>query len=102
MTRGTKAQWAERVRRWRASGLPAQQFAMRERVNAATLRWWGSALKRPEQVPAGFIEVAEPRAESLIDAGRIEIVVRDGVVIRVSANFDPALLRRVVAALEAR
>jgi len=100
MRRGTREQWAERVERWRASGETAKAFAARERVNAGTLAWWSSLLRRAAPSPAGFIEVASVAA--LAAPGYIELVLRDEVRIRVSGNFDPSLLRRVLAALEAR
>jgi hypothetical protein len=37
-----------------------------------------------------------------VEAGCIEVVVRDEVRIRVSGAFDPAVLRRVLSALEGR
>ena len=58
MKRGTRTQWAERVRRWRSSGLTASAFAARERLNARTLAWWSSKLRRDAQPAAAFIEVA--------------------------------------------
>lgn len=99
MTRQTKAEWAERVRRWRACGATAREFAARERVNERTLRWWGWRLQREGSAPPAFIEVTRPAVDG---DSKIEIVVRDGVRIRVSGAFDAELLRRVVAALEAR
>lgn len=98
MTRATQAQWAERVRRWRVSRLSATAFARREGFNPGTLRWWAWRLGGAHEAPAKFVEVvvAPP------PAGRVEIVLRDGLAIRVSGAFDTEVLRRAVAALEAR
>lgn len=98
MKRATRAQWAERVRRWRASGLSAPVFARRAGFHPGTLRWWASRLRSTHKTAAKFVEVVvAPPA-----AGRVEVVVRDGVVIRVSGAFDAEVLRRAVAALEVR
>jgi hypothetical protein len=100
MERTTRDEWSRRVLRWRASGLTAREFASREELNAATLRWWSSRLGR-DQRPAGkFVDVTAlvPRAP---DAS-LEVVVRGGMRIRVSRGFDAELLRAVVAALETR
>jgi hypothetical protein len=99
MTRATRTEWAGRVRRWRTSGLPAREFSAREGLNPATLRWWSSQLQRNAGPPAAFVEVTMPVTPT---AERIEVVVREGIRIQVSGAFDPDLLRRVVAALEAR
>lgn len=98
MTRATQAQWAERVRRWRASGLSAPAFARWEGLHPGTLRWWACRLGNKRRSPAKFVEVVVAPPPT----GLVEIVVRDGVAIRVSGAFDADVLRRVVAALEAR
>ena len=102
MKRGTRTQWAERVRRWRSSGLTASAFAARERLNARTLVWWSSKLRRDARPAATFIEVAlAPVEAGGVEAGVVEVVVRERVRIRVAGAFDAAVLRRVVAAFEA-
>ena len=99
MTRATKAKWAGLVRRWRASGRTAREFSAGEGLNPSTLLWWSSQVGREAEAPASFVEVALPA--SVASDNVIEIVVREGVRIRVGAGFDAELLRRVVAALEA-
>ena len=99
MTRSTRAAWSERVKRWKASGLTARQFAARERLNGTTLRWWASALRRSSPKTPGFIEVALPAAPA---RSPIAIVIRESVRVEVSGAFDVELLRSVVAALESR
>jgi hypothetical protein len=79
------------------SGLSAGAFAERLGVKEGTLRHWGWQLSRERSDSPAFIEVVAPRRSD-----PIEIVVRDGVCIRVSAGFDEATLRRVVAVMESR
>jgi transposase len=100
MTRGTRSQWADQVRRWRASGLTARAFAARAGLNANTLRWWACTLGSEVARKAAFIEVTPSPVP--IAVGRIEIVVPGGRCVRVSGEFDVALLRRVLAVLESR
>ena len=102
MARGTRAQWADRVRRWKSSGLTAQQFAARHRLKRSTLVWWSWALGRTEPSAPGFIEVLRSAIAPHTDDGEIELVLRGELRIRVSGQFDPAVLLRLVAALEAR
>jgi hypothetical protein len=98
MTLETRTKWQSTVRRWRASGLTAPEFASRERLNVSTLRWWSSRLSQPENA-AGFVEVQLPTMPA---TPTLTIVLRDGLRIEVSESFDADLLRRVVAALEER
>ncbi len=98
MTEATRTAWAGRVRQWRVSGLTAREFGAREGFNASTLRWWSSRLGREPRPTAAFVEVVLPAATP----PAIELVVRDGLCIRVTRGFDSALLREVLAALEVR
>lgn len=104
MTRSTRAKWAERVRAWRATGHTAERFCEQGGLNARTLKWWGWELGRRRAArrvgaPA-FIEVATAQPVDERREGAIEVVVDDRVRVRVSGAFDPAVLRRVLAALE--
>ena len=101
MTRGTRKQWEQRVARWRRSGQTANEFSTAEGLRPSTLRWWSSALKR-EEPRAHFVEVMAPAAALPPALSTIEVLIRDQVRLRVCGEFDPALLRRVVAALEGR
>ena len=102
MARGTRAEWAERVRRWRASGLTAREFAAQHRLKRSTLVWWSSALARASRAGPPFVEVVRPPQGAAPDDGLLEVVLRDGLRVRVSGSFDPAVLLRLLAALEAR
>ena len=88
--------------RWRRSGQTAREFSAAEGLlHPSTLSWWSSALKR--EAPRGhFVEVVAPAAAPPPPASTIEVLIRDEVRLRVCGGFDPALLRRVVAALEDR
>jgi hypothetical protein len=80
--------------------LSAHEFAERIDVKEATLRHWAWQLSheaRTAMRQSAFVEVVAPRSSE-----PIEIVVHDGIRIRVSNEFDEALLRRVVSALESR
>ena len=87
--------------RWRRSGQTAREFSVVEGLHPSTLTWWSSALKR--EGPRGhFVEVVAPAAAPPPAASTIEVLIRDEVRLRVCGEFDPGLLRRVVAALEDR
>ncbi len=87
----------------RASGLSLAVFARRHGLTVQRLRWW-----RQRLTPAASATPAPPQwlpVQLLAEPTRcpalpLEVVVRGGRVIRVPADFDPAVLRRVVAVLE--
>jgi hypothetical protein len=99
----TAAEWTERVRSWRASGLSAPDFARPEGYSAKTLSWWASELKRRERVKAtgtptvamARVRVARRRSER---DETLSVLVGDARI-AVRRGFDAALLREVVAAL---
>ena len=104
MTRATKTQWAERVRRWKASGLTAEAFAAQRGFKGSTLLWWSSRLQRQErasfaqpEAPLAFVEVKLPTPGKLSDTV-IEIEFRDGVRVRVGRQCETSHLQLVLAA----
>ena len=97
MATGSREVWAERVARWKASGLSAEEFARKHKVGEASLKWWkwklGSTSKK-EMSPLTFVEMtAAVRGEVL------EVVVGD-VVVRVPSDFDEAALTRLLDVIE--
>lgn len=106
-----RQEWAERVDRWRRSGLTARRFAASIGVNAATLSHWAWRLKRegrdrhhrtlrPHEAAAWidastFVELVPSRG----DERRFEIELVDGRRVRVPANFEAPALSRLLAVL---
>jgi hypothetical protein len=108
--------WRRVVARQQQSGLSMAAFCAREPVKASALSWWARELRkreserrkpepkeirrkrrRPVFVPVRVIEAAPSTS-----APAVEVLTRDGHVVRVGPGFDPATLRRTVAALEGR
>jgi hypothetical protein len=121
--------WAKRVERWSDSGLTAKEYAAETGLNANTLMHWkwrlGAEARRRQRAPRPIVEavqfveitppaavaqapaipvsVASPPAPAPVPAivdEPLEVILRDGLRIRVPVQFDPGALRRVVAALE--
>ena len=97
----SRAERAQLVGAWRASGLSAREFAARRRLNARTLQFWASALKRDGEVaridPVEFIEVATvvpPRTS------RFEVHLTNGRWLVVESDFDAGSLARLLALVE--
>ena len=117
MTRESREVWTKRVERWRASGLSANEFAAELGVNAATLAQWKyrlaaeSRAARPSETalaPAAlsFVEVnaeAQPVApERPAAQSTFDLVLLNGITVRVPSQFDAVALRRLVDVMTAR
>jgi hypothetical protein len=118
MARESREVWTKRVARWRESGLSANEFAAELGVNAATLAQWKYRLaadaraampRETTLAPAAlsFVEVNAAEAPP-VDAERpaaqstFDVVLRNGITVRVPSQFDAAALRRVVDVMTAR
>lgn len=99
------AEWAKRVKAWRASGATAGEFATGKGFADSTLRWWSWQLSKREP-PAAVVEPM--RLVRLVrhaaDAGRASPVVAaspvtievGGARVSVVAGFDRQTLREVL------
>jgi hypothetical protein len=101
MARETGVEWAERIEEWSRSGLTGAEFAAEVGVKESTLRHWKWQLDRGAKTrrrkPA-FVQVAQVAARAVEP---IEIVVRDGIRIRVPERFGAEALRRVLEVVRA-
>lgn len=91
------------LRRWKRSGLSLQELAAENRLSAKTLAWWRWRLGRDAR-GAGPIELVEVKRELVAPASAavresIEVVLGNGIVVRVGAVFEEAWLERVVRTL---
>jgi hypothetical protein len=99
--------WADRVAAWEQSGLSQLEFCRQQGLNGGTFAWWkrqlhrraGEAPKRrgrPPQSSSRFVEVRLTGTSS----GGYEVVLPGGRSIRVSSQFDPQILSRLIKAVE--
>lgn len=109
--------WRRILERFKQSGLKQGEFCRRENLHESSLSWWARELReRPGRLSkkanarkprrrgrSTFVPVQIVAAAPLAAASDapVEVVTRAGHVVRVHPGFDPALLRRVLAALEA-
>jgi hypothetical protein len=102
-----REKWRAHVRRWKESGLTRDQFAALAGLNGGTLAYWqwrlhkeGASKRAPKKsAPPKFIELTPMAGWSPETPERIELVLTDGVVVRVPASFDDETLRRVLGVL---
>lgn len=92
-----REKWAERVAKWRSSGLSQAEFARREGLKTVSLRYWHNRLTdTPTRKPSSRRRASEPEAalelvqlEAIGEAPRIE-VISEGVTARVPEGVDAA------------
>ena len=103
----SETEWHELVRELESSGTRAEEFARRRGVNAKTLMWWRSRVRRQarETGPAA-VRLVELRpvavsAPTPSPGGTVSVFV-GGVRVGIRAGFDPATLSAVLEVLEAR
>jgi hypothetical protein len=109
--------WVQRVQRLADSGMTAKAFASEIGVNVHTLTGWKWKLSREaieaslRPAKAQFVDMSAaigrataaasplPSSSSLsVDA--FEVVLRNGLRVRVPSAFDPRVLHALVATLE--
>lgn len=95
-TRRGTAEGRALVSAWRGSGLTINEFARRRGVSAQRISYWRLRLAN-DKPASGFVEV---RASAPV-ASPVEVLIPGGVVVRVCAGFNPAVLSAVVTALAA-
>jgi transposase-like protein len=93
------------IERWQQSGLPAREFATQEGLNPSSLYLWrkqltaatGGASQDGDRVPA-FSELRLSGAQPA--HGPIEVVARNGRIVRVHGEISAHALQRVLEAVE--
>lgn len=95
--------WKERVQQWTASGLSAREFADREGLRRERLFFWKRRLRGNSVMASGVsfakveIQPSQTRPEPTCSA--LEVVTRLGHTVRVGADFDEGVLRRLLIVL---
>jgi len=106
-------EWAKRIEQWTQSGLTGAEFAQQIGVKERTLRHWKwqlQKLARSQSVAPSqsrrtdFVELAGPSATSKVIAAPepFELVLGNGLCVRIPAFFDEDALHRLIDALRKR
>jgi hypothetical protein len=107
------AYWRGHVGAWRTSGQSRRDYCAAHELSRKTFDWWAWRLDRADReagepgeparfLPVGIADAPEAvTAPAVTAAGdeRIEIVLPDGVLVRVGPGFDAAALHRVLEVL---
>jgi hypothetical protein len=92
--------WQQAVARWQRSGLSVRTYCARERLSEASFYGWRRELQRRPCQPVPTFVPLTVVSDAPAAAAPLELVLDNGRVIRIRADFDAATLRRLLAALE--
>ncbi|SRR5579871_431642 len=93
-------QWQRWINKWRVSELSVRAFCARHGLATARFYHWRRVLERRATERPAFVPVQVVADPPPPQASALELVLADGRAVRVSAGFDAATLRRLLAALE--
>src|SRR5438874_7873623 len=112
---GKQQLWLARLQRWQRSQLTMRDFCARHHLSEPSFYGWkrllaerglfppvgAAAATKPntDAVPTTPLFVAATLADTDIAPAPLEIVLPDGLAVRVTAGFDGATLRRLLALL---
>ena len=91
------AYWRERITEQEHSGVPVQQFCEEKGITEQSFYVWRKRLRKQE--PARFALVETGPARQHAPKTGLELVLVTGEQLRIGADVEPALLRRVLEAL---
>ncbi len=90
------AYWRERIAEQERSGIPVQQFCKERGITEQSFYVWRKRLRKQE--PTRFALVETGLRQHAPKTG-LELVLVTGERLRIGADVDPSLLRRVLEAL---
>ena len=110
--------WQEHLRAWSESGLTQADYCRQRQLSAAAFGWWKRQLQgkpkarkrspasrppqRGNQTALRFVEVQPgPDISTGSSPAVYEVLLSQGRAIRVGHEFDPDVLKRLIATVEA-
>jgi transposase-like protein len=92
-----RAYWLEQIADQEGSGMSVQQFCREKGIPEQSFYVWRKRLRKQE--PARFALVQTESARQHAAKTELELVLVTGERLRIGAEVDPSLLRRVLEAL---
>jgi hypothetical protein len=104
--------WLQHIQRWQRSQLSIRDFCARHQLGEPNFYFWlrtlkarglltprGAAATPADQSPNTPLFVAATLADAEATPQPLEIVLSDGLTVRVAAGFDAGTLRQLLAVL---
>ncbi|HEV3026691.1 MAG TPA: hypothetical protein VG457_03920, partial [Planctomycetota bacterium] len=105
--------WRPVLEEWRRSGLDAADFCRDRRLAVSALQHWKKEIQARDQRRSAQRAAEEASRQSMrllsvrvvesqpaASPGALEVVLRGGRLVRLLGDFDPAILRKLLLALE--
>ena len=96
--------WKRHLDRWRTSGLTQIEYCRRHQLKAHQFTYWKKRLA-PADDGITFVPVdirSRGRQLAAAASSSLRLIVDGDLQIEVTADFDPQLLRRLIASLRSR
>src|SRR6185312_10252282 len=90
--------WRPHLEAWESSGLSLRAYALREGLNVGSLASWKHRLRPAAPEVTSFTPVVIDGGGAKQAERALELVIGDGMVLRIPSDFDEATLARVVRA----
>lgn len=89
--------WHKQVKRWERSGKKISDFCRQAKISAHDFHYWRKIVltKGTKQ----FVPVINPFSSGAMNNLPYEIVLADGMKVRLSNNFNPVILRNLIQTL---
>jgi len=100
------AEWAERVRAWRRSGLSSSEFSRGQEFTGRALLWWSSHFGRhgypkPSRGVSRGVTLARVVRTPSVSSASAVVIELAGARVLVAAGAEPATVSMVLGALRA-
>ena len=117
-TTSRKPFWQKHLRAWSRSGLTQAEYCRQHQLSAPAFGWWKRqlqgkprsrrrppAVEQPERSDRPAVRFVEVQRRPSVDPGSnsavYEVLLSRGRAIRVGHAFDPEVLRRLIATVDA-
>jgi len=90
------AYWRERIAEQERGGVPVQQFCKDKGIAEQSFYVWRKRLRKPEATRFALVETG---AAQNAPKNELELILVTGERLRIGADVNPSLLRRVLEAL---
>ena len=93
-------QWRSWIGEWQASGLSVQAFCQRRGLTVSSFYAWRRVLQRRDAERATFVPVQVVADAGPTQSNALEVVLTNGLTVRVPPGFDVVALQQLLAVLE--
>lgn len=89
------------IAEWERSGQTINEFCRRRGINESTFGWWRRERKRHEQGQAPAVELVEIGTSDGAGERAVEVMLANGIRLRVPAGFERRSLEEILAIVRA-